>query len=148
MKVDKLDRVAIITPTMGEVMEFLTDLTGAQFKLGEVEHLGVKYALSDQGLEVATPPTKIEVVKDAQAAPHITLVFKVSDMEEARQWLKKKGIRIRTEVKGGVNEFLLDSRDVHGLTVALCEYPGDSIVKASTTGPPPSVKIYDKKLHT
>ncbi|MFC1993618.1 VOC family protein, partial [Chloroflexota bacterium] len=59
------------------------------------------------------------------------LLFKVSDLEQAKAEMKKKGIRLAAEIKwGATKEAIYDARDLHGIRLGLVEYETPTFVDA------------------
>jgi len=82
-------------------------------------------AMSPIGLEVlqTIPPVEREGVR--------AIAFKVSNLGEAKEEMKKKGVRHIKDIKiGGFREAVFHPDDVHGIRLCLYQYQAPTIVDA------------------
>ena len=143
MKVERLDVVALNVKNLDEAIKLFSSLLGTTFvKTTDIlakegvkrrviitehadrpsEEAPQEVAISPLGLELVetTPPTAKEEIR--------SVAFKVSDLEQAKAEIKKKGIRLLKEWSGGgLKAAVFNPDDLHGLRLVLFEYNAPSI---------------------
>lgn len=139
MKIERLDRVAINVRSIEETQKFFSDLLGTKFEMSPLETLekeehvastsdGTVFkgiAFSPIGLELieTSPPCKEEGLRSFH--------LKVSDIEEAKAEMKRKGVRLVAEFKhGGLKEAIFSREDLHGVRLVLVEYDAPNVISA------------------
>ena len=139
MKVERLDRVAINVKNLDEAKKFFSDLLGTSFEMSPIETLEKKehiastsdglvfkgVAISPIGLELmeTSPPCKEEGIRSFH--------LKVTDLEEAKADMKRKGVRLVAEFRhGGLKEAIFGRDDLHGIRLVLVEYEGSDAMSA------------------
>ena len=146
MKVERLDLVAMDVKDLDEAARFFSDLfettfenldtllakDGRKSETTVTEHADrafeeapIKLVISPLGIELlqTIPPLEGEGTR--------AIAFKVSDLEQAKAELKKKGVRLLKEIRaGGFKEAIFSPDDLHGMRLALFEYEAPSIKDA------------------
>jgi len=139
MKVERLDRVAINVQNLDEAQKFFSDLLGTKFEMSPIETLEKKehiastsdgtvfkgIAFSPIGLELieTSPPCKEEGLRSFH--------LKVSDLEEAKAEMKRKGVRLVAEFRhGGLKEAIFSRDDLRGVRLVLVEYHAPDVMSA------------------
>ena len=139
MKIERLDRVAINVRSIEETQKFFSDLLGTKFEMSPLETLekeehvvstsdGTVFkgiAFSPIGLELieTSPPCKEEGLRSFH--------LKVSDIEEAKAEMKRKGVRLVAEFRhGGLKEAIFSREDLHGVRLVLVEYDAPNVISA------------------
>ena len=144
MKVEKLERVSIGVKNLAEAEKLFSDLFGitcTKLPSGITGQLILNEPVSDAhrafigksrkasfsriGLELVEkdPPVENEGVR--------VIYFKVSNLEEAKAEMKRKGIRLLHEERvGGMRQALYGPDGLHGCRIDLVEYEGPSALDA------------------
>ena len=145
MKVEKLDAITINVKDLGEAIRSLSNLFETTFYTSDTlaengvkaevtitehadpstERVQSRDAMSPIGLEVlqTIPPVEKEGVR--------AIAFKVSNLDEAKEEMKKKGVRHIKDIKiGGFREAVFHPDDVHGIRLCLYQYQAPTIVDA------------------
>jgi hypothetical protein len=77
------------------------------------------------GLEV------IQTIPPVEKERAYAIAFKVANLEEAKEEMKKKGLRhIKDFKRGGYREAIFHPDDFHGMKLCLCEYGAANAVDA------------------
>ena len=132
----KLERVAINVKNLDEAKKFFSDLLNTTFEdlcdssLMKVtptppEAFKRRSALSPIGIELyeTDPPVEKEGVRN--------ITWRVDNMEEAKEWHKKRGIRQIREIKVGTfTSAVFSPDDVYGVRWAVEEYHGKTVREA------------------
>jgi len=145
MKVEKLDAITINVKDLDEAIRSLSNLFETTFYTSDTlaengvkaevtitehadpstERVQSRDAMSPIGLEVlqTIPPVEREGVR--------AIAFKVSNLDEAKEEMKKKGVRHIKDIKiGGFREAVFHPDDVHGIRLCLYQYQAPTIVDA------------------
>jgi len=145
MKVEKLDAITINVKDLDEAIRSLSNLFETTFYTSDTlaengvkaevtitghadpstERVQSRDAMSPIGLEVlqTIPPVEREGVR--------AIAFKVSNLGEAKEEMKKKGVRHIKDIKiGGFREAVFHPDDVHGIRLCLYQYQAPTIVDA------------------
>jgi predicted enzyme related to lactoylglutathione lyase len=128
MKIEKLDRVATTVEHLDEAIKFFSDL------------LGITFDKLPSG-KVAISPSGLELLEVGSTLPNLSLPaknegvycfhFKVSDLEQAKAEMEKKGIRLLREINlGTLKELIYSPDDLHGITLVLVEYKTPKVIDA------------------
>lgn len=127
MKVEKVECVCFYVKDLEKATEFFSDLLGLEFsKPFEIKEAGVKNVMGPTGIELISPTTP-----ESAAAKHIEqkgegfamLGLKVSNLEEAIEEMKSKGVRlVGVGQEGPVKNALFHPKDAHGIMIELIEY--------------------------
>lgn len=128
MKVERLERICIAVPNLKEGIDSFSRILGLDFEFaGETDLPGgarINIAVSSQGVELLEMPGKEIHIRSFH--------FKVKDMDEARESMKEKDIKIMSEFSvGKMDEMVLD---LFGLRSILVNYPGNDPIKAIKEG--------------
>ena len=130
--VEKIDHIGIAVKSIKETSELLSNILGLKV-VGEeiVEEQKVKVAflpLGDSELELlestsAEGPIARFIEKKGEGIQHIA--FRVNNIEEVLEKLKKEGVRLIDEKPrygaGGAKIAFLHPKDTNGILVELCE---------------------------
>ncbi len=146
MKIEKIDRVVINVKDLVEAEGFFSDLFKTAFDeyadrimKGEVkrERILTEYAdpsFEERGLKVAHSPIGLELIETIPSLEKEgvrSIVLKVTDLEEAKAEMKRKGVRLLVEVKlGGLREAIFCPDDLHGVRLCLAEYQTPTVIEA------------------
>ena len=136
----KLDRVTINVKNLEEAKRFFSELLETTFEdmpeemvsgklkieiSPPVKDFKFRFAVSPIGIELfeTDPPVAVEGVRN--------VTWRVEDIEEAMEEMKKRGIGHVFDARcGSWKEAVYKAEDVHGVRWVLNEYKGDSIMKA------------------
>jgi len=126
MKVGKLERVALNVANLDEAVKAYSLVLGIKFEkifeLTQPDGKRVNVAISSQGMELVqeNPPLKETSIRSFH--------FRVSDFEEAREWVEKNGGKVKGQfMVGQVKEMICE---IHGARIILMAYTGDDIIAA------------------
>jgi catechol 2,3-dioxygenase-like lactoylglutathione lyase family enzyme len=130
MRIEKIDRVVFGVKDLDAETRFLSNLLDLRFDRLTPEPVvrGRKLAvtISTLGIELhEVPPSESEGFR--------RLHLKVTDVEEAKADMERKGIRIDNQIIiGGLRELLLNEHDCHGIRIGLIGYdvPHGSVIAA------------------
>lgn len=141
MKIEKLEFVAVDVKNLKEAVKLWSDILGTTFiDLSDVrderaitdnvvrtfEETERRCAIDRTGfieLIESTPPVEKEGLR--------TVVFKVSNLEQAKAEMQQKGIRIGADVKfGGAKEVIFNSADLNGVRLCFVDYDAPTFVDA------------------
>lgn len=149
MKVERMEVIGVNVKDLDKAMQFFSEVLGIQFrhfKFGQdvkVEASPVDAAdsktLSFDGTRIAIDPTGyLELI---QANPPTAqeglrnMHFKVSDMDEAKAEMQRRGVRVVADtVVGGLREVILHPDDVFGIRLCLTEYDAPTMIDALLQG--------------
>ena len=137
MKIERLDRVGWPVYDVDAAMRYFSDLLGITIKELPPERIEVvhrdsavtnmKYGKHGISLVMdlfeSIPPVSKEGVR--------TLMFRVSDLAEAKKDMAQRGIRLLTEVRitdSSYREAIYSGDDTHGTRIALCEYAAADVM--------------------
>ena len=137
----KFDRVTFNVKNLEEAKKFFAELFDTTFEdmpeeleKGDLKFeitpapdsfVKFRFAISPIGIELFEPYPTVE----QEGVRNVT--WRVDNMEEAKEEMKKRGIRHVFDLKcGGMKESVYSADDVHGVRTVLNEYKGDSMVKA------------------
>ena len=154
MKVEKIEVLGVIVPNLEEAIKLFSDIFETEFlnlgeigrgepKSGELRKQGkvtedyslkeltrAKVALDKTGLLYL-----IEMIAPPLPVGFRNIHLKVSDYEQAKAEMERKGIRLEGEmVMGGLKEAVYRSDDCYGIQLCLCEYDAPSLVEAMLEG--------------
>jgi methylmalonyl-CoA/ethylmalonyl-CoA epimerase len=127
INVERVDRVAIGVRDLEKAMAFFSKTLGITFDVVR-EHKTNQYkaTYSNVGLELLQPTSKSNAIAkfiDKKGEGLISIIFKVSDLEEAKKELEIMGIRLINEVsRGNLKEAIFHPKDFYNVEIALCEY--------------------------
>lgn len=143
MKVEKVDRVAVAVKDLDDVQKLFTELFETPFERSPVETISkiiknygerdsreretryVKVVISPIGLELVEtdPPCEREGI--------LSFHLKVSNLEQAKAEMERKGIRLLTEIRhGSLKEAIFNPGDLHGIRLVLVEYETPTVMDA------------------
>ena len=143
MKVEKLDRVAVAVKDLDDVQKLFAELFETTFERNPVETISkitkdygergskeretryAKVVISPMGLELVEmdPPCEREGVLSSH--------LKVSNLEQAKAEMERKGIRLLTEIRhGSLKEAIFNPADLHGVRLVLVEYETPTVMGA------------------
>ena len=133
MKVEKLDRVAMNVEDLDKAIAFFSDLLGITFdKLPSPPGMKSQVAISPSGLELLE--MGLEALEDQtpiQKEGVYCFHFKVDNLEQAKEEMKKKGVRlIRDITLGTLKEAVFSRDDLHGAVIVLVEYTKPKVIEA------------------
>ena len=134
MKIERIDHLHFYVKDLESTIEKFADLLGLEFQevtgLEKWGIIGIKDAVASPGFDVIQPttdPTLLKLIESKGEGLH-GVSFKVSDIDEAIEELKSKGIKLLWKYRfGSLTEALFESPDFFGVALELCEYPGDDI---------------------
>ncbi|MFC2062838.1 VOC family protein [Chloroflexota bacterium] len=143
MKVEKIDLVALDVIDIGKAAKLLGEIFETEFDNLE-ELLREKNAKSNQTVtgyanrEFEKAPIKlylspigielIETIPPLEREGIRTIAFKVENLEEAKEEMAKKGIRLLKEITAGsFKEAIYHPDDLFGMRLALFEYRTETI---------------------
>jgi len=131
------DRLAVVVDDLDAAVADLTDIFGQQLTRIDVDVLGVRLALGDEGLELVQeipggtpPPWKFNWAGGRIAS----LALNVPDLDEARRRLEERGVKLVSEIEtpGGMMEYYYEAAGFHGIPITLCSHTGEGF--AATIG--------------
>ena len=133
MKVEKLDRVAMNVEDLDKAIAFFSDLLGITFdKLPSPPGMRSQVAISPSGLELLE--MGLEALEDQtpiQKEGVYCFHFKVDNLEQAKEEMKKKGVRLIREITlGTLKEAVFCRDDLHGAVIVLVEYTKPKVIEA------------------
>src|SRR3954452_12114888 len=120
----RMDRVAVFVPDVDAAAADFERLFGWQMTVFDVEGMGIRVALCEEGIElVQTPPGAAAQGSDPDRLAGVCI--RVDDLDEAAQRMADAGypLKYTVETPGGVRE--LSYADVHGLPVVLYAFDDD-----------------------
>lgn len=125
MRVERLDRLCIGVPELEKGKELFMKILGLDFQFSGSVDLpdgkSANMALSNQGIELLEVPDREIHLRSFH--------FKVADIEEAADHVRKNDIDIISEFSvGDMDEKVMDLFGMRGI---LIEYPGDDPAKAA-----------------
>jgi len=124
MEVEKLERLAISVSNLEEGMEKFSKMLGIEFeKVAEPslpDGTKIRCAFSSKGVELVEMPGKEIGVRSFH--------FRVKDMDEAKEWVKKNGGKVLGQFSVGEMDEV--PCNIFGLRIILVSYPGDDPIKA------------------
>lgn len=128
MQIEKIDRVVLAVNNIRQSAEFFQDVLGIQFdKYVEAKDQAIRVIYSSLGLqlnEAMSPTSDVKKFIDRHGEGPYCLVMKVTDIEEARNELKGKGLReIYHFQVGNLKEAIFHPKDTYGVMLVLAEYP-------------------------
>ena len=142
MKVERVDYVNINVKNLSEAERFFSELLGITFNripfmVGGSTKIITEYA--DRGFEetdqkVAVSPIGLELIEtipplEKEGLRAINL--KVSDIEQAKAEMERKGIRLLAEATiGSFKEAIYGPEGLHGVRVSLVEYEAPDMISA------------------
>ena len=130
MRIEAIDRVVFGVRDVEAEVSFLSHLLDLRF-----DHLTPKPVVKGRRLTVAVSTSGIELhnVSPSESEGFRRLHLKVTNLEEAKADMERKGIRIDHEIiVGGLRELLLNEHDCHGIRIGLIGYdvPHGSVIAA------------------
>ena len=137
----KLERIAINVKNLDEAKKFFSDLLNTTFEdLCDASIMKLDPAppgtfkrrstVSPLGIELYEPYPTVE----KEGVRNIT--WRVDDLEEAKEWHKKRGIRQILEVTAGAfKAAVFNPEDVYGVRWAVEEYEGKTALEAQLKKP-------------
>ncbi|MFC1944955.1 VOC family protein [Chloroflexota bacterium] len=136
MNIERLDHLHIYVRDLERTIGQLEDLMGVKFtEIMNWEEWGIRDAYAPPGLNVIQPTSTDSAVNkfiERKGQGLAGVSFKVSNIEGAIAELQAKGLRLLDKVQlGSLTEALFEPLDPLGVTIELCEYPGDDIHEAS-----------------
>ncbi len=133
--VNKLDHIGIAVKDLEESVKFYEEILGLKLQgIETVEEQKVKVAFLPLGdteielLEATSPDSPIAkfIENKGQGVQH--LAYRVDNIEEALEEMKRKGIRLIDEIPrygaGGARIAFLHPKSTNGVLVELCERKG------------------------
>ena len=137
MKIERIDHLHFYVKDSESAIKKLEDLLGVEFKqmtsLEETETMGFKDAFASPGIDVIQPttdPTLSKLIQHKGEGLH-GIALKVSNIDEAISEFQSKGLRLLTKFQSGsLTGAIFAPLDFLGVTIELCEYPGDDIIAA------------------
>jgi catechol 2,3-dioxygenase-like lactoylglutathione lyase family enzyme len=130
MRIEKIDRVVFGVKDLDAEMRFLSNLLDLR-----LDRLTPEPVVRGRKLAVAISTLGIELheVPPSESEGFRRLHLKVTDVEEAKADMERKGIRIDNQIIiGGLRELLLNEHDCHGIRIGLIGYdvPHGSVIAA------------------
>ena len=127
MKVERIDHVAIRVKNMKEACKLFSDLFGMQFtELGEIKDVDARSSIDSLGVEIIEPLTPDGVTAKAleRAGEGLSLLsLKVTNLDEAADEMKSRGIRQVGKMDGGgLRATIYHPKDTYGVMIELIEY--------------------------
>ena len=125
---EKIDRVAIAVADLDKAMVFFSELLDIDFdEVSEGADIGMRGTYSAFGIELIEPTHPDSIIGKylQQRGEGVwALVLKVSDMDEAVQRFKDKGLKMAGEITAGkMREVAFHPKGSHGVEIVLAEYP-------------------------
>lgn len=139
MKVEKLDRVAINVKNLDEARRLFSDLFSTKFTMSPLDTLEkTEHAERNSGetkfSKIAFSPIGLELIETSPPCEEEGLRsfhLKVSNLEEAKAEMVKKGVRLVSEFRhGGLKEAIFNRGDLHGVRLVLVEYDAPDVMSA------------------
>ncbi len=144
MKVERVDHIHYYVKDVESTVTAFEKLVGIDFwtfqggqKVLDItaEH-GVKLGHNPLGFEVLQVTDQSKRGAQWPSGPQegiFAISFKVPDIEASVEELKKQGFKVVLPLvqTGGVKEALLESSNIPGIQIELCEYKGDDITAAA-----------------
>lgn len=129
VKVEKLDHVAIQVWDLDKAVNFFRDIFGTTFS-DRIEQTDPVWNLVEQidalGMDICaprTPTSNMAKALEQRGEGLCCLAFKVSDLDQAEEEMKKRGIKQVTKYQsGGYREIFYHPKDCFGILLCLCEY--------------------------
>ena len=137
MKIERLDRAGSPVFDVDAAMRFFSDLLGITFEELPAERLEIKHHdPSVKGMKygkhgISLVMDLFESIPSAPKEGVRTLMFKVSNLDDAIEEMQQKGIRLLTEVRikdSSYKEAIFSGDDTHGTRFALCEYDANDVM--------------------
>ena len=144
MKLGRLNRIGVATPSIEESIRYYRDVMGASsfHKPFDLEAQGVKVCFVDTPGENGTHGTQIELIeplgedspiakfleKNPAGAQH-HVCYEVEDIEDARKWFEEMGKRILGPTRLGAHGtpiFFLHPKDMMGQLTEIMETPKEN----------------------
>ena len=141
MKVEKLEVVAVDVKNLDQAIKMFSDILETTFvKIPERKRKKTITEVADRAFEeikynVAIDRTGflelIESIPPIENEGVRNIHFKVPNIEQAKEELKRKGIRLLADiVSPGFKEAIFNPDDVHGIRLCLIEYEAPTLVDA------------------
>jgi len=136
MKIERIDHLHIYVKDLERAIERFEALMGVKFtEIMNWEEWGIRDAYAPPGLNVIQPTSADSAVGkfiERKGEGLAGVSFRVSNIEDAIAELQSKGLRLLDRVQlGSLTEALFEPLEPLGVTIELCEYPGDDIHAAS-----------------
>jgi len=136
MKIERIDHLHIYVKDLERAIQRFEDLLGVKFTgIMNWEEWGIRDAYAPPGLVVIQPASADSAVAkfiEGKGEGLSGVSFRVSNIDDAIAELQSKGLRLLDKVQlGSLTEALFEPLEPFGVTVELCEYPGDDIHAAS-----------------
>lgn len=133
--VNKLDHIGIAVKDLEESVKFYEEILGLKLQgIETVEEQKVKVAFLPLGdteielLEATSPDSPIAKFIESKGQGVQHLAYRVDNIEEALEEMKRKGIRLIDEIPrygaGGARIAFLHPKSTNGVLVELCERKG------------------------
>jgi methylmalonyl-CoA/ethylmalonyl-CoA epimerase len=144
LKIEKIDHVAIRVRDLQKARKFFSEVFGLDFReLGNSTDLDIKSIMDTNGIELVEPllpdgPNSRLIAKYGEGLTLLSL--KVSNLDQALNELKEKGVRVTARVQA--NDMLiavLHPKDTFGVMIELIEYRGEHPALTAAKGYKPEV---------
>lgn len=122
----QVDRVAVRVDDLDAAVADFADVFGMEFEVTDVEALGLRVAICDQGIELVEvrgdAPKLVETYGGGMLAG---VSVNVPDLELVRRRLLERGVEFINEVEANdLKEIYCDKGTFHGLPLIVAEYEG------------------------
>lgn len=126
-----VDRVAVRVDDLDSAVADFTRIFGMTFEVTDVEALGLRVAICDQGIElVEVPGAPPKLVENYGGGVLAALSIKVPDVKAVKQKLLDRGVELINEVDAAeFKEIYCVKGTFHGLPLTVAQY-GDSFLEA------------------
>ena len=142
MKIEKIEHISINVKSLDEAVKRFSGVLGTTFVYPDeetTEKTATEYA------DPALDKTKLREAMDqtgcltlVESNPPLgkeglrSIYFKVPDLEQAKEEIKQKGIRLTAIAKqGSMKEATFSADDLHGVRLILTEYEGPTLTDAT-----------------
>jgi methylmalonyl-CoA/ethylmalonyl-CoA epimerase len=144
LKIEKIDHVAIRVKDLAKARKFFSELFEMDFRsLGNSVELDIKSIMDTNGIELVEPflpdgPNSRLIAKYGEGLTLLSL--KVSNLDQAVEDIKKKGVRITAQIQSGdMRMAILHPKDTFGVQIELIEYKGEHPTITAAKGYKPDV---------
>jgi predicted enzyme related to lactoylglutathione lyase len=127
----QVDRIAVRVDDLDAAVVDFEEVFGMEFEVTDVESLGLRVAICEDGVELVQVIADHAPIVDAYAGGVLAAIsVKVDDIDAAKEKLLARGAELINEVETvGLREFYCLKDTFHGIPLAVAQY-GDSFLEA------------------
>jgi predicted enzyme related to lactoylglutathione lyase len=127
-------QTAVYVDDLDAAMKDFTYVFGITFNIVDAEFIGMKVAVSDYGIVLATrsDPNVPSNIEEGWAGGLTAIEVQVDDLEETRRKMEECGSQViySMDSESGFHEHYMDKRGFHGVPLTIFEIQGESWTEA------------------